>query len=218
MSRSPDARSEVFLSPSRGAYNAMLFHPALSAPSCASPFAAPRELPFQRSSCLFSLQAARLRHEGSKKRGCWFPEPSPHHIPQWHDAWSLQEAPGPYTGHRWVSKEMCRTVCGSGALGAKWLMNQGHGWASNCSCPVVTLHSAGSKLQTECSIPCHPTSARQVATEHTHHCLTNLYSQGAQHWVEGTLTGMKQAPFSNLETFTLIVSTKPRYVCMYACV
>ena len=54
MSRSPDARSEVFLSPSRGAYNAMLFHPALSAPSCASPFAAPRELPFQRSSCLFS--------------------------------------------------------------------------------------------------------------------------------------------------------------------
>ena len=94
-------------------------------------------------------------------------------------------------------------------------MNQGHGWASNCSCPV-TLHSAGSRLQAERSIPCHPESARQAGREHTHRCLANLCSQGAQRRAEGTLTGMNRAPFPNRETFTPICEHKAK-MCVCLC-
>ena len=94
-------------------------------------------------------------------------------------------------------------------------MNQGHGWASNCSCPV-TLHSAGSRLQAERSIPSHPASARQAGREHTHRCLANLCSQGAQRRAEGTLTGMNRAPFPNRETFTPICEHKAK-MCVCLC-
>ena len=187
----------------------MLVHPVLSPPSCASPLAAPRELPFRCSGCLFSLQAARLGHEGSKKRGCWSrAQPPPHSsVP-----WCPITAGSPWTLHR---AQMSQRGDAQDSLRLRSTGSQMTQDPRPVAAPAPRWHfTAGSQLHTERSVT--PTRARQAATAHTPVCPTSSYSQGAQQRVEGTLTGMKQAPFSDLKMFTLILSTKPRCVCVCA--
>lgn len=67
---------------------------------------------------------------------------SPYHVP-WLLSWLMHGHCGRPLGHNtpqwWVSQEIWRTVCDSGTLEAKWLINQGHGWLSNCSCSITLL-------------------------------------------------------------------------------
>ena len=62
--------------------------------------------------------------------------------------------------------ESARRCAGQSATQEHWEPSDSGPKASNCSCPTVTLHSAGSQLHTERSVT--PTRACQAATAHTH--------------------------------------------------